>query len=444
MMVMQKVTRAEEIIDFIRSCTDKKYGLVISEGFNAITGEFYTQSCHFDDIGDYLHFIVWYGLLTNNKEYIDFGEKQVRLWNTYFRTPEGFYIEYRPEKSNAKPSSFSPINMYHNWDGLVGLTPMFLLTKNKLYLETGSSLLNAIIQYGFTPKNTLYRYFLPRYRIPLLKPCKTEIEGLILEEFNIYYSLTRKEKYLLAAEKLFEAWNNFCPEGMFFDRLIPFLWKPMSYNASVMKTNTCMSYGLLRLYLNTKNKKVLDRLISLLDAVKNIRVNGGFQTTVNTKTGKIVNNKISLNHNHQMIDVFINCYRSLNDKEFLRVAEECVDYWLQQKSEIDLIPEHQKGRDVKIDSIADFVVILLKMYDLTKQNKYYKESEKILDAINKYFYHGKTCVQVVHADSGRVITPTNNINYVGGALRAHILKSFIEDGGKIYGNKPVEFIVRDR
>jgi uncharacterized protein YyaL (SSP411 family) len=419
----------------------------MSNSFDARSGEWVKKRCTFDDIGDYLHYVVWYGK-TVGKDYEKFAIEQIKSWQR-LRNSFGFYLEYFPDKGIPRLMDLRSVSIYQNQDALVGLSTLYKMTKNQFFLNKAMELCRAIIKYAISPAGFVYNKFIPCLRIPLFKHSKSEIDGLIIEELCKIYQFKRDEIFLEAAKKIANAWMSKNEEGMFVDRIIPILNIPWSKRATMMKSNTNMLFGLMALYEILKDEVIKERIISTLTAMKEIQLgNGSFVKATRVGDDLILDSNIELTQNFAMIDVFLEAYLRFEDKEYLMVAKKCAEYWVKKQSNMGFFPEREVGQEnwyhAKLDPNADFVTELLKLHELTKDKRFLKSAKKWISGVMKHWPTNIILVKSVNFKDGKIINPINETKNLGGLLRALLLMHHCLNGKDIYKDKKIWTLVRDR
>ncbi len=447
-MKREILNSCKKIVDFISNSKDHRLGIVMSTYFDGESGEWTNRRCSFDDIGDYLHYVVWYGQ-TAGKDYVNFAMDQINAWQKV-KSPFGFYLEYFPDRGVPGLKALQPVSMYQNQDALVGLLTLYRMTKNDLFLDKTTELCNSISKYAVSPIGFVYNKFIPYLKLPLFKHHKSEIDGLIIEELCELYGFTRNEKYLNTAKKIAKAWMNKNPKGLFLDRVVPILNTSWGKTATMMKSNTNMLFGLIALYEVSKDRVIKKRITSLLDSIQKMQLyRGGFAKSAKISDNTIIDNTVELTQNFAVIDVFLEAYRVFKNEEYLEIATNCAKYWMgRQDRKTGLFPERVEGQKdwyfAKLDQNSDLIVELLKLYEITKKKTFLESAEKAAAGIMKHHQTKTTFAKIVDYRNGRIIKSENEIKYLGGLLKALLLTYHVLNGGKIYRNKTVYSLVRDR
>lgn len=458
--MMNEITNnAEKVINFItNNAREPVYGLTLSQYFNGFTGEWIKKRCNVDDIGDYLIFIVWYGNLINDPRYTDWAKEQVTIWDSNFKNKFGFYVdEYFPEKKQRPYSVY----MYGHQDAFVGLRMLYELTKDKFFLNSLCQLSDATINYAMTKKGFLRGSFLPSFHgIPFPRYSSTftatmgsvfhkpGVDGIISEEIAALYTITKNEEYLKAAEKIVNAWidtTEFKNSGLFPDNIMPLFCKPIKPKSSVMKTNTNMISSLIKLYEIKKDSKLLENLVFSLNSLSKQRRKGEeFYTSYNLWKNKPYDLSIDLNMNNSAIMVYIDAYRVLRDEKYLDIAERCAEWYLNRRSEkTGLVPDGDSPY-AKLDTVSDFFVNLLKLYEITENNSYLECAIQGMRGISKYHQTEISFIKSVDFQNGKVTDPINETKYLGGYLKFLDYLYYILNGQSALESPTVWDLIRDR
>jgi rhamnogalacturonyl hydrolase YesR len=142
--------------------------------------------------------------------------------------------------------------------------------------------------------------------------------------------------------------------------------------------------------------------------------------------------------------VYLDAYKVLKDEKYLDVAERCADWYLSRRSEkTGLIPDGDI-RDAKIDSISDFFVDLVKLYEITKNEIYLECAIQGMRGISTYHQTEISFVKSVDFQNGAVIDCINLTKYLGGYLKFLNYLYYVLSGQSALKNSMVWDLIRDR
>lgn len=448
---------AGAVIRFITErAREPEYGLVMSQYFNGRTGEWLEKRCCFDDIGDYLIFIVWYGMLSGRDDCVNFAREQVEIWNRFFRTKHGFYVDEYIPGERKRPKS---VYMYGHQDAFVGLRMLYELTGDEMFLNSLKELSDATVNLAISGYGLIKNCFLPDiFGIPFFRVSRTipesigtvfhrpAVDGIICEEMMAVSRITGNGKYLNAARDVLESWCSltvFERTGMFPDHVVPLLKFSVKPKSSIMKTNTNMISALLRASLFYRSMrhaacKALDAMCAMR------REDGVFYSSYDPVKRRICDDSVKLHMNHSAVMVLIDAYRILKDDQYLEVADECISWYLNRMNKkTGLVPDGD-SINAKLDSISDFFVNVIKMYEITGEDKYLDMAKYGFFGISKYYRTDVSFVKVVDSSSGRVVNEINETKYLGGYLKFITYLYYILKGNRAYVDDLMWDMIRDR
>ena len=93
---------------------------------------------------------------------------------------------------------------------------------------------------------------------------------------------------------------------------------------------------------------------------------------------------INLTQNFTLADICLEyCHFVQSDDEILSMAKQICNFWLKRKLANGLIPEFMSARHSFLDACTDFSITLRRLYQLTGEAQYKKESNHLVEAIIK-------------------------------------------------------------
>jgi uncharacterized protein YyaL (SSP411 family) len=439
--------------------------------------------CTINDLGDYVPFIYWLGEKTDRK-YCQWAENQIKLSIKYCRMPNNFFDFNLGKDSDTplKKSNFKIINVSEHGDAILGIVLMYELTKDQKFKRYAMDFFDGLIKYTISDNGLVYSHIHPAFKLRVPLSAGT-YSGVFIEELSRFYQLTGDEHCLHAAEKVANGWINtvfFKKHGLFSfeiiqsmpltkwitNKLFEILTPLNTDTAMVMKSNTNLMHGLLKLYSITKDKELKEAIFRWTNSLteKLADENGRFYSYWNSKSQR--SKLISLETNHAVIDVLLEAYLLFRKESMLTLAKRCADAWLSIQSNSGLIPNSisepvpifdmtskvPRRRYIepwisRLDSQTDFSIVLLKLYSLTHESKYYEGATKILEGILEKHKFSEGYVEFVdtktNQKSGFVIE-TKFLTLLLKLFLLHIEISESEGAEKIVDDNKLNSLIRDR
>jgi len=464
-------TLARDASDFIRhQATRNSRGLITSRFFWSRQEKWSPVIADFDDIGDHLLFVAWFGTEFGDDESLAFVKNQMELWVSDFRLPCGLYVSTYDLEKQARISrtNWQAVSLYDHHDALLGMVSLFRLTRDEFYLNLAVEVADALLVYigkfnGLVPNRVI-----PALRLAVIKTSSfSTVCGLLAEELVELYTFTGKQEYLGAAERIINSWTKtplFRQAGLFAAGYHPY-WRtfcPYRYT-ELMKSNTNMAYAMLYLYGISPDaalRESIDRWFRSLSALKS--EDGGYYGVWDNRKNSIGTPVIDKTQNFAVIDAFLEAYRVFGEPEFLEEAEACARFWLEKRHHTTkLIPEQFiDGEPVhfgsKIDQNADLYTMFLKLYELTGKGLYLDSAREALGLFAWYYHTASNWWhRLLDCRSGQLMADEdlpqgenpaemNVTKYVGGALRFFITANKVLRGDSLYADETMRHLARDR
>ncbi|HEY83017.1 MAG TPA: hypothetical protein G4O01_07020 [Dehalococcoidia bacterium] len=450
--------------------TQNQLGLVASRWFSSREECWGPVISEFDDIGDYLVFICWYGTEFGDKQCLEFTTRQMNLWETYFKLPCGLFVtQYDHNKNKKIPRrEWQVISLYEHQDAFLGLVELYRLTGAQHYLDLAYGVADAILTYINRHHGMVPNKVIPALKRGILTTSSfSAVCGLFAEELAELYTITKENRYLEGAKKIIASWLNtplFKKCGLFAIGYHPYLRNlPVHRHTELMKSNTNMIYAILYLYEITREatlKENIERWFSALLRFR--REDGSYYGIWDTRKGKLGSQIVDKTQNFAIIDAYLDAYRILREEKFLRLAEECARFWINQKNKTTkLIPEQFKdGMPVhfgsKIDQNVDLYTCFLKLFDMTQKDVYLDNVKDGLEVLDKFYrtrsnwwhrlldYRTGQLLADEDLPPGENPAEKNLTKYVGLPIRFFIAANKVLRGEPIYSDEITRYLIRDR
>ncbi len=451
---MERILKiSDEICSFIRNRIPNRYGLFRTEQFNGKL-EWVSNRCDPDDFGDFAPFMLWFDRVAGKSSNTRWLERQLGLLNSLLRQKSGFYYPFSDGRRRVKQSNIFPVYPQSHLDLILGVNIMYRLTKDRAYLEINRGLCDGIIRYAISRRGFVHGAVIPGLhlhfpRLGYLR-YKPQVSGVFIEELTNFYEISRKDAYLEAAKRMAKAWLNtktFMRHGLFADQVYPLTNREVS-TARISKENTNMIYGLIRLYEISGEEWVKGGILKCLKALELYRdAQKVYQKVFDTKLDRIVDGNVSITHNHMVLGALIDAYLVLKDRKYLKSAEESADFWIRTQSKNGLFLGCEKGQEkwnyCNIDSHSDFIVILSRLYGLTKRERYMRSIKKAAYALG-LFKSGEVFYKIADYETGNILCRTNELKFLGGALKGLLSAYTVLNNVKKIDKETLRLLVRDR
>jgi len=448
---------SREVGDLIRSKVGRR-GLVVTGGYHSTTGEWIQTYCNPDDIGDYLQYVAWLGVLSHEQRFVEFAVRQVELWNEHLRMPSGFYHPFYDAERDRLPTRthLRPVYPHYNVDALFGLVALYRLTRRELFLDSASRLCDGLLRFGLSARGFVHTSVFPLLALPVPKRGRIMIRpqtcGLYIEELCELFEITGHERFLEGAVKIARACmgtGSFVRRGLFVNSYLPILGWSRIVKADLMKTNTNMLFGLLALYRILKEPAIESAVIRSVDALSRLQGSeGAFYRAWDTKLDRVASYEISKTQNHAVIDVLIESRLALGDDRCLGRAESCAGYWLAAQSAIGLFPEGARGQvrwnKSVLDSHVDLLTVLLKLHKLTGERRYLDSFLRGMQGLLRYHRTGGDWAGEVDYVTGALVSDVMAVKFLGGLLRTLLFAHEVLRGNDPYQNLILRLLARDR
>jgi rhamnogalacturonyl hydrolase YesR len=386
------------------------------------------------DLGDWLPFFFYF------KE-DDFIINQMNLLDLFL-------------KNNLLVSEFETLkirNLYKSYeysDFLLGLLDHYLENKSDKNLKNLLFHVDKSIEiFNFDKKINSFYNSKFKFKIPIVD----SRDGMFIEIFIEIFRITKNKKYLEVSKNIFNELisssfykkYNLLPTFFISNKLVSYLLRSKKFKiAEICKANTNSLYGFLNLYIETGDENIKKEIDKIINKIKNISINGGGVIKTFYPNNKKSNS--FLTSSFSILDFLCDFYFITGTKKYLNFAKKIADYWLDlQSKKINLFPLYDNSKIDFLDSETDMSVALIKLYELTNENRYKDSAERCLEAIINF--HGKyNYVSSINVENGKMVNPTQKTKFLALFLKLLILKIEYLKGEKIYSNVRLFNLLKDR
>ena len=419
-----------------------------------------------DDLGDTSPFAyyVYDNYSTNNKNNRDQIDLYTKNVISNYQQENGLFLT----KSYFGKSNYIKIyNSDKMSDISLGLNLMFQLTKDEFYLDSSIKFFNGLEKMRITNNPTAYAKC-GYIKIPWFSG---KWDGLYIEEKVNLYKITNNPEYIDRALSIAELWLN----TGFFKKFGLFAFESTSLLKPLMKTafkfrlgidldsamsskaNTNLIFGLTELYLSTNNNKIKDALLKWVQATEKLLLHndGYFYSFWSENKGQ---SYVFLANDHAMADALIEIYLATGFEKALTIAKKNIDYWLSRQTGDGYFPQGVEGESVtfakwikgrnpnmtRLDNLTDYGVMLLKIYELTDDKKYFNACRRMIEGLIEHSSYCGAYIDVIDT-----ITLKKDYFFIETKFLFLLTKIFItidlkEKNESIYNNILIKSLIRDR
>lgn len=457
-------TIAEELVTFIMvEATRNRYGLVMTHFFWPTERVWKPAIIDFDDMGDYLPFVAWAGKIYKKKSWQKFVVDQMKRWRQFGEQQNGWYTT-QLAASNAEKTNPYIISLYDYPDAILGFYELYLLTKNDQYQKKALKLLSKIDNVakkhdGFIP-NAIVRGL--EWSLPWAS-ANPAVAGVVAEHAYLFYDQTHKTWLKTMGDRLIMAWlkTALWKNEQLFEQGKN-LYFPLSpyFQTKLMKENTNMAFAML------EAKSTFDSEIKIfVESLTEFQhSSGGFFGKFDQRGKKIVTDYFDKTQNFAVIDLLVSLASKnlVGKKQYLKMALDCAKFWIKCKHpKTNLIPDYIKknGKALysisKLDQSADLYSSFLRLYCITKKDKFLEEALLGAQVLKRTFGASSWWVRIVNSETGKAATDKeipqkdrpamrNLTKYIGGALRFYLSLQLVLEGNDINKNSQLKILSRDR
>jgi uncharacterized protein YyaL (SSP411 family) len=435
---------------------------------NVKTGEVF-GNVMVDDFGDYIPFMYWLGKLTN-KKYCAWAKEKAMYTLNHFQMPNGLLCTSFKERGVPEKNNNKTFNADKMSDAVLGMNLMHELTEEKSYATAVKKFFAGLSKHMTSGKGFVYykKHPLGVFPFSMGKYC-----GLYIEEAVKHYEATQDERALQYAKKLAKPWINdsfFKKTGLFpFKCTIPAI-KPFaslafkkqtsfSFNTAMLtKSNTNLLFGLTRLQAIIEDEQLEQAVLHWSKNVekKLLTKENIFKTLWPGKTLSY------LGSDHAAIDALAEVHIVTGSDQALQLAITATEGWLKLQSQSGLIPETPYHYNInqlskmmrnpsmakpgisRLDSQTDFGVMLLRIHELTGEEKYRKAALKIAKGIITHHKHGKGFTEFVDVNTHKQFGHVIETKFLFLLLKFFLALVEVDKGIKIYKTPWLKDMVRDR
>ena len=442
--------RIEEILEWFRSTYLREDGFPHYD-VDGETGKPLSPRSLLSELGDYVPFIAASGDAAYVRNQVQLLQKQLESRPSLFDAPQArVHAGVRLSLPfNIRPAHTDSLDYT---EILYGLLELHQLWQDYSLIELADRVLQQVsalfARNGFIATWCLLR---PRWALPV---CES-MNGMYIEIFADFFRATRDRQYLESARELADHWvslPNFREKGFFPS--VHLLSKSMTWiprfrriaaRAELVKYNSCMASGLMALFREDPGGPWADHLRHWASGiVQHFQFQPGVFYHLSDDTPLLPQfpERPVLSTNFAIIEIFADLFHALGDQQYFELALAGADFWLEQQSaRTGLFPDAVGGDTSYLDGNTDLIMALMRMFELTGEDKYMHSSLRALKGILKY--HRAPCgyMRDVGLETGKPLCPNVETRFVSLLLKPLLL---FQRGWRIYGQENMSDILRDR
>lgn len=451
---MDLLKLASKVCDFIRENSENEVGLFRTEKFNVDALKWSSNVCDCDDFGDFAPFMAWLDKIKGRGENGSWVYGQFERMKSLLKQDCGFYTPFFGTKVRKSP--FFPAYVINNMDLTLGFEIMHRLTGEEEYKLEFIGICDSLVKHAISRKGFVLNSVIPAFNLYVPSHgCiryKPVVSGVFAELLCDAYQMTGDYRYIEKARNLLNAFietKAFRKYGIFPDNVYPFIYSSTG-TSSLTKSNTSMISGMLRLYDATQDWALKEEIEHALLGIKSqfTSPEGCFYMSFDLKGGSVKSKIIEKGYNQPVMGNLIDAFMVLGDKEYLGMAEKCAEFWMKNQSDNGLFFERKVGQAgwyrCTLDSFADMVIIMGKLYEITGKKKYRKSVERSGRGFEFFLADNGCLYQSVDSRNGDILGRENELKFLGGALKGMLTAYTVLRGESIFKDSSKILLTRDR
>lgn len=380
------------------------------------------------DLGDFLPFFLYFGEDS-------FVEKQIALYEGSLKN--GLLVSEFPSFGIR-----GLVKSYEYTDLLLGLLDLYELRdteKNKkLLIDTADKIIKI-----FQLEGRFSSYYYPKLNIRI--PFVDTRDGTLIELFIDLHGVIGEQKYFFVANNIFNKLINipFYKKNSLLPNFATFfggIGKKFN-TANICKNNTNSVFGFLSIAKNGNENafKEIDKILEKLKEVSG-EVGGGIPFTYSPAKKST---EANLTASFPIVDFLCDLYHERRKEEYIDFAKQIADFWISKQGGTGLFPLHSNQTESFFDSETDMSVALYKLWEKSGDEKYKKAADFCFGGILEF--HGKNDYPLsVDINTGKVLNKTQRTKFLTLFLKLIILQIEYEKGLRIFSDKKLFNLLRDR
>ncbi len=400
---------SRKLVDYLIATTRDQS--VLGEYLDLSTGRNFGKAM-INDFGDSLPFVYWLGDLSSQPSYQRWAMTKADYILRHFQASHGLFFTSADSRSRYHPSFVSVFDADDLSDTILGINLLYQLSNNTAYLQPSVRFFEGFQRYLVSSRGYVFFKVVVPPGLPV--PFSTgKFAGLYIEELLQLYFFTKDQRYLALAKRLAMPWLQlpfFQKYGLFpfvcTSKLLQPLLEPVfaartgfRFDTAMMtKSNTNLVSALIRLSSVAPDPRISTALNHWKTAVGEKLLTPQHTLTAIWSPHKTYNVNYC-GSDHAVIDCLTEMFVRGGDRSALALAETIAQGWMATISEKGLISEVVSDYDTgslhprmlnpamgkrgisRLDTHTDFGVVLLKLYETTRNEHYLKAVFTLLQGV---------------------------------------------------------------
>ena len=428
----------------------------IYETVDVADGRVLDSRCAVDELGDYIQYIIYLGILTGEKAYVTWGIRVLNAVARNYQSDKGLFFTYPLHRGGMFKNNLLSLN---NADTITGLVSAYMYTAD----PSIKTLIHRFIEGTFAhfTKDTYLTYgYLLGDRLPV-SLSSLLFTGYFIEEALTFMECTGDHDYLEQVDRVIHRNLRdpyFLKYGVFQAR-IPvgvsgFFWRFL-YRATkgedlrttfLVKDNIYFLFALLQYARFQKDASLVKMITKVYDCfMETFSVDGILYNRWNPVQG-IKGGPSPLALSHSLMELQLDLFHELGDERFLRDAVRYADRWLKRRSALGVIHEtvHPNETYGLLDPNVDFTINLFKLSEKTGDTDYLERALEIVSAVIEHFKAPAGYYWKIHTEIGTPLQTRIETKYLGLLLKLFLVAMECIHKRRIFENRLTRNLAKDR
>ena len=417
-------------------------------------GKAVVSECAVDELGDYIQYIIYLGILTSNSDYVDWAINNMALIAHNYQSEKGLF--YNRSQGNPVKKNLLSLN---NADTLTGLVSSYLYTDSYLLKSIIVKFVKGTFRYFRNHRYLTYGYLLgDRFRLSLSSLlfsayfieealCFMEYEGdrCDLDKIKDIIDANLCNPYFLKSG-IFQARIPLGLSGAFWLFFYRFFKQDSLDKTFLVKDNIYFIFALLKYYAMVQDDDIRDVIFRTYDRLLAAFMKDGLVYNCWIPGRGCVGGPSPLALSHSVIELQLDLYHQFNDKNYLRQAVKLTARWLDRQSSLGVINENLSGDEhyALLDPNVDFAINLVKLSEKTGHTVYMEKAFEIGKGLIEYFKGPAGYYWRIDTMDGRFLQATIETKYLGLLLKLFLVLIEANNKQTIFENHLLRNLARDR
>lgn len=428
----------------------------IFERVDVEKGSILDSRCAVDELGDYVQYVIYLGILTGKEDYVTWGIRTLNTIAQNYQSDKGLFFEKPLHRGVMIKNNLLSLN---NADTITGLV--------SAYIYTGDPSLQVLIHRfmegtftHFTKGDYLTYGYLLGDRIPV-SLSSLLFTGYFIEEALTYMEFAENHDYLKKIEQVihrnlgdpyflrhgvFQARIPVGFYGLFWEFLYKTVKREDLRTTFLVKDNLYFLFALIQYFRFKKDvslKEVIEKVYNSFSGT--FSAEGILYNTWNPVQG-ISGEPSPLALSHSFIELQLDLFHELGDERYLRDAVLFTDRWLGRRSSLGVIHEtnHEDDHYALLDPNVDFAINLFKLSEKTGDAGYLEKALEILSALIEHFKAPAGYYWGINTENGTPLQGHIETKYLGLLLKLFLVAMESWNDRRIFENPLIRNLARDR